>query len=30
MEVDFLRLSYLLCVMSLDRMGFDVAVLPYT
>jgi hypothetical protein len=23
-EIDLLRFSYLLCVMSLDRMGFDV------
>jgi hypothetical protein len=29
-EEDLLRLSYLLSVMSLDRMSFDVGVLPYT
>jgi len=28
-KIDLLRFSYLLCVMCLDRMGFDVAVLPY-
>jgi hypothetical protein len=29
-EIDLLRFSYLLCMMGLDRMGFDVGVLPHT
>ncbi len=29
-EEDLLRFSYLLCVMGLDRMSFDVGVLPHT